>query len=161
MQSFSNMEVVKLIGQYAAPVLSAILTGYFFARYKNREDNIDKRCDELCLEITKLGECSNSYWAAGKKIEEMAVLEARVTAGWSRVSGLRVLLESFVSESSKEEVLEAEKLMFQLTTGGNFGSKNLRADPRRARSSILEAANFCNAVRNARMHDTHGLFRRN
>ena len=156
-----NIEWFRVLLPSAIAVLSAFLSGYFFARYKSREDQIDKRCDELCVEISSVGNASSLYWlSASTPPIETNIQHAKIVAGWSRISGLRVLLEDFISETAKDELLEAEMKMFGVTTGSNFGGVNIVAEPQRARECILEAAHYVNDVRTARMRDTKGHLRR-
>jgi hypothetical protein len=156
-----NVEWFKTLLPVAIALLSAFLSGYFFARYKSREDQIDKRCDEICVEIVSVGNASSLYWLEPNLARvENNMQQVKIVAGWSRISGLRVLLEEFVSETAKSELVDAEMKMFSVTTGSNFGGMNVAAEPQRARESILEAANYVNTVRMARMRDTKGHLRR-
>jgi hypothetical protein len=156
-----NIEWVRALLPLAIAVTSAFLTGYFFARYKSREDQIDKRCDELCVEISGVGNASSQYWLSTSSLPiETNIQQAKIVAGWSRISGLRVLLEEFISETAKEELVAAELKLFGITTGSNFGGASVAAEPQRARECILEAAHYVNDVRTARMRDTKGHLRR-
>lgn len=142
------------------PIFVAVLSGHFFARKKSKEDNVDKRMDELCAEIAKLGEAAQEYWSSEVAERASKGMPLRVTVHWTRVNGLRVLLEEFVSNSAREEILEADGILFKVSTGGDFGGASTAVEPERGRLCLLEAANYVNVVRSARMLDMKGWFRR-
>jgi hypothetical protein len=144
----------------SAPILAALLSGYAVNRWKGREDHIEKRFDELCTTAQEAADLASSYWAGGAQDDGMPLREAKIFAQLAKMAGLRVLLETYGSESSIREMQVAESLFLRQTTGGDFGVHNRTAQPQRIFACQRAAADFVVAIRRARLADLRGFWRR-
>lgn len=149
----------------ASPVLSAIasafLSGYVVTRWKAREDQVERRVDELCAGIQEIANLAAEYWAGTPQDVGMNIREAQIVASLKRIAGLRVLLSEFVSNAATAELEAAEATFFRAVTGGNFGVHNRTAESIRIPRCYSEAAAMIVTVRRSRLRDLRGLWSRN
>lgn len=151
------LEILKLL---CAALLSALLGGYLVTRYKSREDNVEKRLDELCDEIDRVANLASSYWQLPPSHQDVPILAAKVNAGLFKIAGLRAALSDFVSASASKEMAEAESILLRNTTGEGFGVHNRVEDLQTATQVFRTAATYTVAVRKARLKDIKGYRRR-
>jgi hypothetical protein len=152
-------ETISWVKTIAPALISAFLSGYLLSRYKSKEDNLDKRCDEICKEANEVAILARDYWI--KSAQEVAqgveaLLATDIKVRMLKIAGLRTMIEQMLSQSATKELIRAEQLLLREITGGNFGVHNRNLDIERARSVLYEASNFTVAVRSARMNDIKG-----
>lgn len=161
---------LELVGEMAgwlklaAPALiSAFLSGYLISRYRSREDNLDKRCDELCSEIDKVASLAEVYWSkSARELQEGSgtLSDATIKVKLQKIAGIRVMIEQFMSRAAANELVVEEQKLLRCITGGDFGVHTRSSDIERARTVQYVATEYLVAVRNSRMNDVRGWKRR-
>jgi hypothetical protein len=150
-------ETTKILG---SATVGAIFSGYLVARWKYREDSVEKRFDDLWVEISSTAISATDYWAAKATDPDLKIKAAKVMAGIARINGLTSTLAEFISgPASKEIALESSRFL-RTATGGNFGVHNRDDDINRAAEILSAAALFAIECRRARLRDLKGLRRR-
>lgn len=150
-------ESLKILG---SATVGAVLSGYLIARWKYREDSVDKRFDDLWAEISITAIAATDYWATKPEDPDLKIKAAKVMAGIARINGLTSTLAEFISgPASKEIALESSRFL-RTATGGNFGVHNRDDDISRAADVLPAAALFAIECRRARLRDLKGLRRR-
>lgn len=152
-----EMEGVKILG---SAVVGAMLSGYLVARWKYREDSIDKRFDDLWKEIAETAELAADYWKTKPSDPELKMKAARVMAGIARINGLISSLAEFVSKTASKEITLESSRFLRVATGGSFGVHNRDEDASRATDVLPSAALFAVECRRARLRDLKGSLRR-
>jgi hypothetical protein len=141
------------------PVLPAFLAGYLVNRWKSREDAIDRRCDEMCRELSEVSKLGQAYWISDQRELQDELTAAKIQAAQKKLSEMRVRLDSFLSPQSSKAIIEAEQQFQRAVTGGNFGVHNRVADIERARTIVYRAAEYDVAIRMSRLNDMKGMRR--
>jgi hypothetical protein len=141
------------------PVLPAFLAGYLVNRWKSREDAIDRRCDEMCRELSETSKLGQMYWLENQSDSKDQLAGIKIQAAQKKLSEMRVRLDGFLSQQSSRAIIEAEQKFQRAITGGNFGVHNRVADIERAREIVYRAAEYDVAIRMSRLSDMKG-FRR-
>jgi hypothetical protein len=149
-----------VLGGITGAVAGAIFSGYVVTRWKAREDQIEKRIDELCTATHEIASLAAAYWAGTPQDPSMNVREAQIIASMRRIAGLRVLLSEFVSRASDAEIVAAEAFFIRSVTGGDFGVHNRTADSERMLACQYAAAEMVLAARRSRLLDLRGLWPR-
>lgn len=149
-----------VLGGVTGAVAGAIFSGYVVTRWRAREDQIERRIDELCTTTQEIAGLAAEYWADTPQAPGMNVREAQIFAFMRRIAGLRVLLSEFVSRTSHSEIVAAEAFLIRSVTGGDFGVHNRTADNERVLASQYAAAEMILAARRSRLRDLRGLWRR-
>lgn len=157
------LEIWKGVSPFAvavfSSVVSALLSGYLFSRYKSFQDQLEKRCDDLCNHVSTAGELANLYWKSDQKELHSAKevdLETKILAKLHAIGSLRVAIEKDISASAKDSLAQAEASLMRELTGGDFGIHNRTADIQRAKASIMQAAMCVTTIRAARLEDMRG-----
>lgn len=159
-ETLSWLDVLRLsLPAVLSAILSAILSGYLVSRWKSRRDAIERRVDELCDEINKLGDEASGLWSR-KAIRSDSHLIARIKSNLNRISRLRVMLEEYVSRSAKSEMVDSEQVFFREISGGDFESQKRPANLLKSYSVLQTTINYVMAVRAAHLKDQKGLWRR-
>lgn len=148
-------EITKVL----LPVLPAFLAGYLVNRWKSREDAIDRRCDEMCRELSEVSKLGQTYWIANQRDLEDQLVASKIQAAQRKLSEMRVRLDSFLSSKSSKAIIEAEQQFQRAVTGGGFGVHNRPSDIERARTIIYRAAEYDVAIRMSRLNDMKGIKR--
>jgi hypothetical protein len=110
-----------LLSAGVAAVLAALLSGYVVARWRAREDHVEKRYDEMCVTAQTIADFGSEYWAGTPTDEGMNLREAKILGGLTKLAGLRVAIGSYISNSSVQEMEAAESTFLRAITGGDFG----------------------------------------
>jgi hypothetical protein len=150
-------DLLKVLGP---PFLAAFLSGYLVSRWKTREDAIEKRLDELIVQIDAVANAANAYWLKGPQDSEVKLQATKVMAGIARLDGLRSTIAPFLSSAANTEIVAIAGDFLRTSTGGDFGVHNRDADLSRSLQVLLVAASYSVAVRSARMKDLLGWKRR-
>jgi hypothetical protein len=143
-----------------AAAFGAIFSGYLVTRWKTREDQIEKRFDELCQVVSDTAELASEYWQGTAQDPGMAVREARILASTRRIAGLRVLLIDHVSAAALTEIQAAESAFLREVSGGQFGVHNRVPDFQRIISTRSAGVELILTARRARLRDLRGMWRR-
>jgi hypothetical protein len=148
-------EAIKVL----LPVLPAFLAGYLVNRWKSREDAIDKRCDEMCRELSDASKLAQSYWTVNQIDLSDQLSATKLLASQRKLSEMRMRLDSFLSAKSTKAIILAEQQFQRAVSGGNFGVHNRLADTECAREIIYRAAEYDVAIRMSRLNDMKGIKR--
>jgi hypothetical protein len=132
-------------------ILSALLSGIWVSRWKASFDHAEKRIDDLCTEIAKLGDLASEYWITPQSDPKIPVLQARVSTGLIRISAMRVTLSQFVSGLASDRLLQLEQLLIRQATGGDFGVHNRTTSVVAAAGAQHAASNYVVEIRRARL----------
>jgi hypothetical protein len=152
-----GLEASKIL---ASATAGAALSGYWMARYKNREDSVEKRFDDLWKEISETANLAADYWVTKSDDPTIKMKAARVMAGMARINGLTSSLAEFTSEAAAKEITAESSRFLRAATGGNFGVHNRADEISRATELLPSAALFAIECRRARLRDLKGFFRR-
>lgn len=152
-----EFEGAKILG---SAVAGAMLSGYWIARWKYREDSIDKRFDDLWKEIGETANVAADYWTTKPSNQELNMKAARVMAGITKINGIISSLAEFISKPAAEEITLESSRFLRVATGGNFGVHNRDEDVTRATDVLPSAALFAVKCRRARLRDLKGFLRR-
>lgn len=137
-------------------ILGAALSGYGVSRWKNREDGVEKRVDEMCAEIKSLASEASAYWLTPANDDGLYLAQSKVSATMTRVNGLLSLLSPHISEHARREVAQQASQFLRDATGDDFGVHNRPASVLKAANAVLAAAQYTVVIRKARMLDLLG-----
>jgi hypothetical protein len=147
-------------GPLLSAVVGAFLSGYMVNRWKTRDDQIEKRFDELCETALATADLAAEYWQGTAQDDGMALREAKIMGALRRIAGLRVMLSDYTSASSVNELEVAEQNFVREVSGGQFGVHNRTADLQRIISCQHVANELVLRARRARLRDLRGWRRR-
>jgi hypothetical protein len=147
-------------GPLLSAVVGAFLSGYVVNRWKGREDQIEKRFDELCESVLDTAVLAAEYWEGTAQDAGMRLREAKILSSLRRIAGLRVLLSDFVSASAQREMEVSESAFIREVSGGQFGVHNRTADVQRIMGCHFIATELILTARRARLRDLRGLWMR-
>jgi hypothetical protein len=147
-------------GPLLSAVVGAFLSGYVVNRWKSREDQIEKRVDELCEAALNTADLAAEYWQGAAQDAEMSLREAKILASLRRVAGLRVLLSDHMSASAMRDMQITESAFIREVSGGQFGVHNRTADTQRIMRSHFAATELILTARRARLRALRGLWTR-